>query len=313
MNRHELLDAASISLASLLLRDVKFFSNSRSSPPIGETAARARSSLETVRIGGVQDVTVETSAGTFRGAYRVDRWNGPEAPTVVYHHGSGEDPFATGRFASSSFQRLFESDDGLGGDLNLVAIRAPFHDRSSRAYARAMGDLSNFVGMLATSTAIFEDLRRTLGEWGCTPLVASGTSLGGWVVNLHRAFYGGFDRYVPLLAGAKPSATFTSSAYRRLVADDARADPEALADRLDFHREFAAVDAADCSPLLARYDRIVEFDVQRSAYEGMSVGVIEKGHVTGALASEALRSHVARAIEEAGGGRREEVDATKGP
>ena len=298
MNRHELLDVASISVAAVLLRNSKFFAASLSGPSIGETVSRVKPALDTVRIGGVQDVTVDTPAGPFRGSYRVSRWNGPDAPTVVYHHGSGEDPFATGRFASNSFDRIFESGDTLSGNPNLIAIRAPFHERSSREYASAMGSFSNFVGMLATSTAIIEGIHSHLRKWGCEPLIVSGTSLGGWVVNLHRAFYGGYDRYVPLLAGANLSATFTSSVYRKVIATHALEEMDSIVDKLDFLDAFVAVDEEDCSPLLARYDRIIEFDAQRSSYAGMNVGVIDKGHVTGGLATGLLRAHIDRSIVE---------------
>lgn len=296
MNRHELLDVASISAAAILLHNSKFFADSLSGPSIGETVYRADPSLDTVRIGDVQHVTVDTPAGAFRGSYRVSQWNGPDAPTVVYHHGSGEDPFATGRFASNSFDRIFESGDTLSGNPNLIAIRAPFHERSSREYVNAMGSVSNFVGMLATSAAIFEGIHAHLREWGCEPLIASGTSLGGWVVNLHRAFYGGFDHYVPLLAGVNLPSTFTSSVYRKLVASHSPSERDVLVDKLDFQDAFVAVDEEDCSPLLARYDRIIEFDAERSSYAGMNVGVIDKGHVTGGLAIDRLRSHIDRSI-----------------
>lgn len=57
----------------------------------------------------------------------------------------------------------------------------------------------------------------------------------------------------------------------------------------------------DCSPLLTRYDRIVEYDVQRSGYEGFPVAVLDKGHITSALAADALRWHLLAAVRETEG------------
>ncbi|OYR45839.1 alpha/beta fold hydrolase [Halorubrum sp. Ea8] len=112
---------------------------------------------------------------------------GSEYPTLVYHHGSGERPLDLGRFSTNSFRRLFL---GLEEELpvNLVAVRAPFHDGSSREYARAMGDLENFVGMLATSVGLLEALTERIADRADGPLppdivatvVDGGISLAGY-------------------------------------------------------------------------------------------------------------------------------------
>ena len=62
---------------------------------------------------------------------------------------------------------------------------------------------------------------------------------------------------------------FVSSVYRRMIAG-----------------------ADDCSPVLARYDRIIEHDRQRPSYEGLSLSVLDRGHVTGSFATDRLREHV---------------------
>jgi len=55
---------------------------------------------------------------------------------------------------------------------------------------------------------------------------------------------------------------------------------------------FRVVESAGCAPLLGRYDRIIEYDRQRPAYAELSPSVLEKGHVTGSLATDRLREHV---------------------
>lgn len=298
MNRHELIDVATVGLAGLLLGDAKVFARSVESPPIGEAVEEAsHEDLGAAAFveGRVRTIDVETPVGTFETAYLPWRWLGPERPALLYHHGSGEDPFDFGRFASNSFRRIF-AGGAFDVPVNLVALRAPFHDRSGRAYARALGDLSNFVGMAAASTSLVEGVRARLVEAGCPAVSVSGTSLGGFVTNLHRAYLGSADRYVPLLAGAALGELFVSSAYRRLTGAPARANPDRLRAALDFEDEFQAVEGDDCAPLLARHDRVVEYDRQRPSYAGMDVGVIEKGHVTGALASGLLRTHLRRSV-----------------
>jgi hypothetical protein len=241
-------------------------------------------------------VTVETPVGDFEAAYLPWQWRGPEYPTLIYHHGSGEDPFDFGRFASSSFRRLFVAS-AREIPANVVAVRAPFHGGSNAAYARAMGEMENFVGMLAASVGLLEALATRAGERTDGPVVLAGISLGGWAVNLHRARFGTADGYAPIFAGAALGETFVSSVYRWVTGVAARDRPERVRETLDFERAFTAVGADDCRPLLARYDRIVELERQRHSYEDLPLSVLEKGHTTGSLATRTLRAHVLSALE----------------
>jgi len=300
MNHHELVDLATISVSALALRESAFFSRSLDSPPIGDVVTDASLTLDAFETEGRRPVTVDTPVGAFRAAYLPWRWYGADVPTLVFHHGSGEDPFDVGRFGSNSFRRLFATDE-WDRRVNLVAVRAPFHDGSSLEYARAMADLDQFVGMCASSTALVDALVEELHERGCPAVVVSGISLGGWVTNLHRAFVGSADRYVPLFAGAALGEMFATSVYRKMTGERARANPQRLRDTLDFEDAFLENATDDCAPLLARYDRIIEFEPQRHCYGGLSLAVVEKGHVTGSLASTRLREHVREAVEQVGG------------
>ncbi|MBX0296689.1 hypothetical protein EGH23_17565 [Halomicroarcula sp. F27] len=298
MNRHELIDVATIRLSALLLGESTFFARSVDAPPLVDVTSETTLPVDEVgdpRTAGRCDVEVDTPCGVFETAYLPWQWLGPEYPTLVYHHGSGERPFDSGRFSTNSVRRLF---CGLEEDLpiNLIAVRAPFHDGSSREYIRAMGELENFVGMLAASAGLLEALTDRIADRTDGPVVLSGISLGGWVVNLHRACFGSADRYVPLFAGAALGDMFVSSVYRYMTADAARRRPSQLREVLDFEDAFRAVEAANCAPLLGRYDRIIEYDRQRPSYTGMSLAVLERGHVTGSLAAAPLRQHVLGAI-----------------
>ena len=291
MNVHELLDVGTIELGAALARDAKFFTRSLDSRPLVEVVTESRARVGDIHRAGERTVTVDTPVGAFEAAYMPWQWRGPDYPTLIYHHGSGERPFDFGRFSSNSFRRLFvAADEAMPA--NLVAVRAPFHDGSNMDYARAMGDLENFVGMLAASVGLVDALGRRASERTGSPILASGISLGGWVVNLHRACFDTVDRYVPIFAGAALGEMFVSSVYRKMTAEPAQRRPDHLREILDFEAEFTTAGADDCFPLLARYDRIVEYDRQRPSYEGMSLSVLDKGHVTGSLATDGLREHI---------------------
>jgi len=291
MNIHELVDVGTIQLSTLLLRDAPFFARSLDSRPLVEVAGDTEVGVDRLDRAGERTVTVDTPVGAFEAAYLPWQWRGPDYPTLIYHHGSGERPFDFGRFGSNSFRRLFVAADETV-PANLVAVRAPFHDGSNMDYARAMGDLENFVGMLAASVGLIDALAARASERTSYPVLASGISLGGWAVNLHRACFDTVDRYVPIFAGAALGEMFVSSVYRKMTAEPARRRPDHLREVLDFEEAFRAVEAANCAPLLARYDRIIEYDRQRPSYEGMSLSVLDKGHVTGSLATDRLREHI---------------------
>ncbi len=294
MNRHEILDIATVTASALFVRNRGFFSRSLESPSIQEGVPNTVSTVGDLKPGTVQEVTATGPAGEFQAGYLVHHWEGSDVPTLLYHHGSGENPFGFSRFNSNSFRRLFSPASGF--DANLIALRAPFHDRSPREYVRSMGELENFVGMLATSTALIQALTERLRDDGCPVILASGISLGGWVVNLHRAYYGSLNRYVPIFAGARLDDLFVSSIYRKLASQSVQENPDKVAAALDFESDFTAVEGDDCDPLLARYDRIVEFESQSPCYAGLDLGVLEKGHVTGSLATDALRNHVQQSL-----------------
>ncbi|WP_436926068.1 hypothetical protein [Halosimplex amylolyticum] len=294
-NIHELVDVGTIQVSALLLRDAKFFARSLDSRPLIEVASESEASVDDLGNAGERTVTVNTPVGAFVAAYMPWQWRGPDYPTLIYHHGSGERPFEFGRFSSNSFRRLFVATDDVI-PANVVAVRAPFHDGSNMDYARAMGELENFVGMLAASAALIDALATQASDRTSSPVLASGISLGGWAVNLHRACFDTVHRYVPIFAGAALGEMFVSSVYRKMTAGPAQRRPDHLREVLDFEEEFRDVEAANCVPLLARYDRIIEYDRQRPAYAGMSLSVLEKGHVTGSLATDRLREHVLRVL-----------------
>jgi len=150
--------------------------------------------------------------------------------------------------------------------------------------------------MLAASVGLIDALATQASDRTSSPVLASGISLGGWAVNLHRACFDTVDQYVPIFAGAALGQMFVSSVYRKMTDRPAQRRPDYLREVLNFKEEFTAVEAEDCSPLLARYDRIIEHDRQRPSYEGMSLSVLDRGHVTGSLAMDRLREYVLRVL-----------------
>ena len=301
MNYHALLDEATVRLGSALLGSQKFFAESIDAPHIGEVVADATVDLDR-EIAGATDqptfVTADTPTGTYETGYDVIDWKRASLPTIIFHHGSGEDPFDVGRLATDSVSRIFADPETINA--NLIAVRAPYHDGSAGDYARAMGELADFEGMLASSTALVEALREQLVAQGTPVVLVSGISLGGWVTTLHRAYHDSAEMYAPIFAGDRLGEMFATSAYRSMTGELARENPETLRETLDFPDAYADATSA-CRPMLGRYDRIIELEVQGEAFADEDLAVIDYGHVTGSLQSGRLREYVAQAVVEAPG------------
>jgi hypothetical protein len=131
---------------------------------------------------------------------------------------------------------------------------------------------------------------------GSPRVVVAGTSLGGWVTNLHRAYFNSADAYRPLLAGTAMEDVFLAGAYREKASDVALCNPNVLVEALNLERAFMAVPDGNVYPLLARYDQVVRYDRQRASYGDHPVAVIERGHMTGIASSHLLRAHILGAL-----------------
>lgn len=289
LSHHAIVDEATARLGSLLVGEDGFFARSVDSPGIEEMLQSISVSVPSLTEEGVHEFSAETPVGPLDVGIKVTQWIGTDHPTVVYHHGNDERPFSSSRFTPNTFQDILV-DYADQVEANIVGLRAPFHDGTTRDYARKMGDLANFVAMLATSVRTVDGIVSRLTGGG--PVVVSGVSLGGWVTNLHRAYEGTADVYVPMLAGAALGKLFTRSAYRRLLGRAGRDNPEAVERTLDFEEGFQRSDAGTVYPLLARHDRYIEYNLQRQCYDESELAVVDRGHITATLKPTPLREHL---------------------
>jgi hypothetical protein len=182
---------------------------------------------------------------------------------------------------------------------NLIILRAPFHNQATGDYAVKLGDLANFVAMLAVSVTLVQRLVTRLKQQSDQPVLVTGISLGGWVTNLHRTYFNSADRYLPLLAGAALAELFLTSAYHHLTGRLARENPDKLRQILNFEDAFRQVKEENVYPLLARYDQYIQYDRQKGCYGQQPIQVLEKGHITAAMASDKLRKHLLQHIGQA--------------
>jgi hypothetical protein len=284
MNIHTILDNFTISLSALLLPKSKFFRDSIESPTFSEHLQSINLQFPEIKQEGQYEVEAETLIGVLDAAFRIAQWKGKEYPSIIYHHGSVENPY------ERSFNSIFPVKK-IDIPANLIVIRAPFN-RSKKEYFASIKDLSNFVAMLSVSVKLIEQLIFYIRERGTSCVVISGLSLGGWVTNLHHTYFNSADYYKLLLAGAELAEVILNSIWERLTAPMAKENPEQVRNILNFDENFAKVDNSNVFPLLSLYDQIIRFERQKQCYDERLITVLEKGHITGSLTFEKLRRHI---------------------
>ncbi len=284
MSIHAWIDQFSMSLAAKITKK-KYFADEADSPSIKEY-------LESVEVEGFPEIRGEghypvvfvKEDQPLEGAFIVEQWKGDEYPTIIYHHGAAEGSY------DFSFNRILKKDkDKI--DANLIAIQAVFN-HNNQEFMDSIPRLSNYTFMLATSALMVEELVQQLQKLGSRRIIITGTSLGGVVTNIHFTYFHTADAYRPMLAGAKIAEVYISSAYAKVASENGRSRPENLRHALNFEEDMKKRDPARLVALMARYDQLIQWEVQKGAYEPERIHMIFYGHATGATRFSLLRQHI---------------------
>jgi len=296
MNKHILVDRLVVALSRLLPDNKKFFAGSIEGPSFTEHINGIElPELVLPNQGDISETEVNTLDGPCNTAFKVARWIGSDAPTLLYHHGNNERPFDMRKGAKNTYPGIF-LNRSAPINANIFVIRAPYHNTTLKEYQRKMKDLTAFMAMIATSVSMNEALINLLRKKGVSTICTCGMSLGGWVTNLHRAVYNSSDAYIPLMAGTFLGSLFTQSRYRHLTSSKAKGYHKQIEDKLNFQELHNQVDSNNLFPLLARYDQFIEYEVQKRSYKKYPLKVIEAGHITGALSPGQLSEHISNVL-----------------
>jgi hypothetical protein len=288
MNLHKTADRLVAAIGGLYSDSTKFFREGTESPHLSEVIA---------------DTTVETPApaeereyevaAAFRdisatARYTVLRWSGAAAPTLIYHHGSGESNY-TARI------RRYAARMNLGAG-NIIAVSIPFN-RSLKEYLSGAARLDRWSFLLAASVQLTEHLVQHLRASGSTWIVCAGISLGGWITNLHHSYLDTCDAYSPIFAGAALDDLFINTVYRKLLASSAQEANERFRSALNFESDFTSRGNANVFPVMARFDQFIRFERQSGIYRPEQMTVLERSHTTGAVAYARIGAHLQERLD----------------
>lgn len=283
MNKHVSIDNLSVKLGSFYGEKFRFFRDGLDSEKLTKIPEAVDLDFTGPVREGEYHIPVRYGRLEAVSRYSLLNWAGDKAPTLIFHHGSGETNYV------SRIKKIFPKS--RCGNLNILALSIPWN-LNLREYLYGIGSLNRFSFLLASSARLTESLIGWLRQEGAGAVVVSGISLGGWVTNLHHALYNSADEYRPIFAGAALDHLFNETVYQTMVALPFREEKTKISEILNFEKLFSTRDSGNVYPLLARYDQYIRFERQAGIYRSENLNVLDKGHVTGAMDIKALRSHL---------------------
>jgi hypothetical protein len=156
----------------------------------------------------------------------------------------------------------------------------------------SISSLSNYSVMLATSALIVEDLIGQIKRTSKNKIIVTGTSLGGFVTNLHFTYFNTADSYKPMLSGARMGDVFIDSAYSKVTSANGKRNPDKLRSALNFQDDLRKQGQGNLFLLMAKYDQLVKYDLQSMDFESHQISTIPYGHASGATKFKLLRQHI---------------------
>lgn len=283
MNIHKFVDNFSMCIAGKTVKK-KYFSKNVSSRKVKDWFEVLMLEIPSIDAEGHHQIKVEYDGCVHVAGIHIDQWQGKDYPTIIYHHGAAEGSY------DFSFKRILTKHKS---DIkaNLIGIQALFN-HSNKQFMDSISNLSSYTMMLAASVLMVEQIIKNLRLTSDSRIIVTGTSLGGFVTNLHYTYYNSADRYVPLLAGARIGDALMDSAYSNVMSEYGKSKSKDVIEILNFDQDFRKRNQNNLFPLLASHDQIVEFSVQSQDYDKTKIESIPFGHSTGATRYELLRKHI---------------------
>ncbi|HSV87677.1 MAG TPA: hypothetical protein VLH61_03460 [Bacteroidales bacterium] len=296
INRHVFFDRLAIWLISLLMGRKKYFSKSIEADPFERHLEEITFALPDLLQKGDYELAAKGLSGDFDPAIKVVQWLGYDYPTIVYHHDFNERPFDLDEDARNTFFQLFIKWPRRI-PANLFLLRAPFHNGRLRDYFEKMTDLNQFMAMLSVQVKITEGVVKQFRRRSSESVIVTGVGLGGWITNLHRAYFNSAHAYIPILAGAKLDEMLLTSGFRHLCSKEALKNRDLIYKKISFFYKYRMVTTSNLYPVLARYDQLVDFTIQKPAYNGFPLRTFNSGHISAILRPALYREHILEVLQ----------------
>lgn len=229
---------------------------------------------------GLYEVKASTKAGTLDPAFLVYKWHSNTSNTLIFHHGASEHPFY------GIFSNIFKKEKLNDLEVNLIAIRTPFHKQKG-ALKQGTTTLSTFMATMATSVKLTEMLIRTLRQKGVQTVEIGGFSLGAVIANRHRVTYNSADFYVPIV-GTVAHEKFFIFPKKNTTENEIQRN-KIITQHLNFSAQWQKNQSPNAFPVMARYDAFLPLHEHAPAYGNLEVEIWNTGHLSTAVFYNAMR------------------------
>ncbi len=289
MNIHVLTDKLAIEKARLAGKKKRYFREEIESASIKEHIKATHIEIHDIDFKGENMIDAITAQGSVNCFFKVTHWRGFDFPTLLFTHYRGDRPYYR------RLESLFVPGE-YSYDFNMIATGSPFN-YDHWEYVKAMGRLCGYVRKLAVTAVLNERILQYLKKLSRKKIVVAGTSFGGWVSNVHKAYFNTADEYRPILAGTKPDEMFLNSYFNRMVAECVQLFAKKVSNALDFDLDFRISGNDNVFPLLAKYDQFVEYEKQKGCFRPENITLVDKGHHTALQDKRLIRKHILKAFK----------------
>ena len=291
MNIHAFIDSTIVTLTKTFAGKRRLFGENVDSEPISQLAKEIDFKVPQIKQSGHYKCEAQTPAGKMSPQFVVYKWFGTNYPTYIYHHGNSERPLKIRPFARNTFYKIFVRKE-LPFKANIIALVSPLHVLPAKEMQETYKDIRRITSSLSATAVLIEKIIKQLKSDGSGKITVSGISLGGFVTNIHRAFFNTADVYVPLLAGAALGDVFIRSDFEKITSELFRKNHDKIRGSMNFDNEFMDMQDRNVFPLLGRYDKFIDLDTHVKCYGSHPLKIINRGHVTAAYSAQLLREHI---------------------
>jgi len=291
LNIHALIDSTIVALTKKFAGKRRLFSENVESPKISELVRSINFDIPEIKTVGLYKVEIDTPVGRMTPQFFVHKWFGSNYPTYIYHHGNSERPLKIRPFARNTFYKIFVKEKPPV-QANLIALVSPLHVLPASEMQKRYKDIRNITSSLSATAVLVQKIVDQLRSNGSGKVTVSGISLGGFVTNMHRAFFNTADIYIPILAGAALGDVFIRSEFAVLTSDLFKENREKIRNIMNFDEEFMERTDRNVFPMLGRFDRFIDLDTHVKCYGSHPLKIVDRGHATAAFSAGMLRDHV---------------------
>ena len=156
--------------------------------------------------------------------------------------------------------------------------------------------MSRYLALMAVAVAITEALLTQTPLSTHQRTLVVGVSLGSFTANRHHLLYNSAGAYLPIHGGTKHGDIFL--AHPSLAAPEAINQPDAIRSALNFDKAWATQTHENVFGVMARFDTLHLYEVQRPSYGDMPVEIWDTAHLSTVFSYGRLREKITRHLQE---------------